>query len=64
MEGILVNPYNTSSMMSMEEIDPSVFFIIDKMEVEEEFPSQYWLMIPRQPPGYKLVKLNKRTESA
>ena len=62
--GIIVNPYNSSSMIPMDmlnEIDPTLFFVIDKLEVGEfSAPSQ--IQDPASEPGYRLVQLNKRTD--
>lgn len=59
--GVLVNPYTSSSMYSMDDLDPSLFFVIDKMEVGEvSVPVQ--LSDPRSKPGYRLLQLKKRTK--
>ena len=59
--GIIVNPATTSSMTPMDELDPSLFFVIDKMKIGEvSKPVQ--ISDPRMKPGFRLIKLNKRTE--
>lgn len=59
--GVVVSPYNSSSMIPMDELDPSIFFVIDKLDVGEVSNS---VQIQEQgsEPGYKLIKLNKRTD--
>jgi peptidyl-prolyl cis-trans isomerase SurA len=59
--GILVNQYTASSMTAMDELDPSVFFVIDKME-EGELSEPVQIQDPRSKPGYRIMRLNKRTE--
>jgi len=59
--GILRNPSDNSSLIPMDGIDPSIFFVIDKMnigEVSKAVPIQD----PRSKPGYRIIRLNKRTE--
>lgn len=59
--GLIVNPYTSSSMYSMDDLDPSLFFVIDKMEKGEvSLPVQ--IQDPRSKPGYQLIMLRKRTE--
>lgn len=59
--GIIVNPNTASSMMPMDQLDPSLFFVIDKLK-EGEISEAVELQDPRGKPGYRLVKLNKRTK--
>ena len=59
--GIMVNPYNSSSMTPMDQLDPSMFFVIDQLE-EGEISQPVELQDPRGKPGYHLIRLNKRTK--
>ena len=59
--GIIVNPYTASSMVAMDELEPALFFVIDKMS-EGEISESVLLQDPRKSPGYRILKLNKRTE--
>ena len=59
--GLLLNPYDASSLIAMDELEPSLFVIIDKMEVGE-MSAVVDINTPGSKPGYKLVRLNKRTK--
>jgi len=59
--GIMANPQTSSSMTPMDELDPSLFFVIDQMEVGE-ISKPVVISDPRSKPGYRVVKLIKRTE--
>lgn len=59
--GLIVNPYTSSSMYSMDDLDPSLFFVIDKME-EGEMSVPVRIQDPRSKPGYRLILLKKRTK--
>lgn len=59
--GLIVNPYNSSSMYSMDDLDPSIFFVIDKMEAGDMSVSDQ-IQDPRSKPGYRLILLKKRTK--
>lgn len=59
--GVLVNPYTGSSFYSMDDLDPSLFFVIDKME-EGEMSVPVILSDPRSKPGYRLILLKRRTK--
>lgn len=59
--GIIANPQTSSSMTPMDEIDPSLFFVIDNMEVGE-VSKPVVISDPRSKPGYRILKVVKRTE--
>lgn len=59
--GIIVNPYTSSSLYPMDDLDPSLFFVIDKMEVGE-ISTAVQIQDPRSKPGYRLIKLMRRTK--
>lgn len=59
--GIIVNPYDASSMTAMDDLDPSLFFVIDKLE-EGEISQATELQDPRGKAGCRLIRLNKRTK--
>ena len=59
--GILANPQTSSSMTPMDELDPSLFFVIDKMDVDQ-ISDAVIISDPRSKPGYRIVKIQKRTE--
>jgi peptidyl-prolyl cis-trans isomerase SurA len=58
--GIIVNPYTSSSLFAMDDLDPATFFVIDKME-EGEMSTSVLIQDPRSKKGYKLILLKKRT---
>jgi len=59
--GIIANPQTSSSMTPMDEIEPALFFVIDQMEVGEVSKAVI-ISDPRSKPGYRIVKVLKRTE--
>ena len=59
--GIIVNPYTASSMTAMDDLEPALFFVIDKME-EGDISAPVQIQNPRKKPGYRLIKLMKRTQ--
>jgi len=59
--GLLVNPYDASSMIPMDDLDPALFMVIDQLE-EGEMSEIVELNEPGGKAGYKLVKLKKRTK--
>ncbi|MAY82561.1 MAG: peptidylprolyl isomerase [Flavobacteriales bacterium] len=59
--GLLINPYDASSMIPMDNLDPSLFLVIDNLE-EGEMSEIVQLAEPGGKAGFKLVKLQKRTE--
>jgi len=59
--GIIINPATSSSLTPMEEIDPSIFFVIDKM-AEGDLSEPVAMQGQIADPGYHIIRLNKRTE--
>lgn len=59
--GLLLNPYDASSLIPMDELDPALFLVIDKMDIGE-ISQIVEITTPGSKPGYKIVKLNKRTK--
>lgn len=59
--GVMANPQTSSSMTPMDELDPSLFFVIDQMEVGD-ISKPVIISDPRSKPGYRIVKVIKRTE--
>lgn len=59
--GILVNPYTASSMTAMDQLEPSLFFVIDKMK-DGDISESVLITESRKQPGYRILRLNKRTE--
>ncbi len=59
--GLLLNPYDASSLIAMDDLEPSLFVVIDKLEVGE-MSDIVEITTPGSKPGFKLVRLNKRTK--
>ena len=59
--GIIANPQTNSSMTPMDELEPSLFFVIDEMEVGD-VSKPVVISDPRSKPGYRILKVLKRTE--
>ena len=59
--GLLINPYDNSSMIPMDNLDPSMFVVIDQLEVGE-VSGIVELNEPGGKAGYKLIRLQKRTK--
>lgn len=59
--GKIVNPYTASTMTEMDQLDPSLFFVIDNMSVGD-ISEAVQISDPRKQAGYRIIKLNKRTE--
>ena len=59
--GLIVDPISASSMIPMDQLDPATFLVIDKLE-EGELSEAVEIADPRKKPGYRIVRLNKRTE--
>lgn len=59
--GIIVDPYTTSSMIPMDNLDPASFLVIDKLK-EKDISEAVRIQDPRKKPGYRLIRLNRRTE--
>lgn len=60
--GMMVNPYTTASLIPMADLDPQLFMVIDKMKVGEVSNAVRMDQDPRKKPGYRLIKLKRRTE--
>jgi peptidyl-prolyl cis-trans isomerase SurA len=58
--GLILNPYSGSSRWNMDEVEPSLFLSIDKMEVGEISKPVYY----QTPEGaaYRLLRLNLRSK--
>ena len=61
-QGLMVNPYTGTNRFRSEEIDPSVFFAVDKLEVGQiTAPLPMTTEEGRQ--AFRLIKLNSRSEA-
>lgn len=58
--GIIANPYTGSSRWNMDEIDPTIFLSIDKME-EGQISDPVFYQTP-EGVAYRLIRLNMRTK--
>jgi peptidyl-prolyl cis-trans isomerase SurA len=59
--GLILNPYSGTSIFQADQLDPSLFFVIDKMEVGE-ISAAFSTSDQRNREGYRIIKLIKRTE--
>lgn len=59
--GLIVNPYSGTATYQVDQLDPSLFFTIDKLQVGE-ISSAFSTSDQRNREGYRIVKLIKRTE--
>lgn len=59
--GVIVNPASNSPQFEVEQLDPSVFFVIDKMKVGE-ISQPVPFKTPDGREGYRLLLLKSRTE--
>jgi len=59
--GLLINPYDASTMIPMDDLDPALFLVIDNLEVGE-VSEIVELNEPGGKAGFKIVKLQKRTK--
>lgn len=59
-EGLIVNPYSGSSKVDMDELDITLFTVIDQMEIGE-ISAPVILSDIQSKPGYRLIKLRNRT---
>ncbi len=59
--GLIVNPYSGTATYQVDQLDPSLFFMIDKLEVGE-ISAAFSTSDQRNREGYRIVKLMKRTE--
>ena len=59
--GLLINPYTGSGDWPVDQLDPKVFFVVDKIAVDEI--SQTVIMEDEKgEQAYRILKLNKRTQ--
>lgn len=59
--GLIVNPYSGTATYQVDQLDPSLFFMIDKLKVGE-ISTAFATSDQRNRDGYRIVKLMKRTE--
>lgn len=59
--GLIVNPYSGTATYQVDQLDPSLFFMIDKLQVGE-ISAAFSTSDQRNREGYRIVKLMKRTE--
>jgi|SRR5690554_348869 len=59
--GIIVNPQTGSSMTPMDKLEPSLFFVIDKLN-DGDVSEAVQIQNPRKKPGYRIIKILKRTD--
>src|SRR5690606_9617101 len=59
-EGLIVNPYSGSSKVDMDELDISLFTVIDQLEVGE-ISKPVVLSELQSKAGYRIIKLRERT---
>ncbi len=60
-EGLLINPYTGSADWLVDELDPKVFFVIDKLIVGE-VSTPVLMQDEKGEDAYRLLSLKKRTE--
>jgi peptidyl-prolyl cis-trans isomerase SurA len=59
--GLVLNPMSGTSLFEADQLDPKVFFVIDKLEVGElSVPVQF--QTPEGKDAYRILQLRKRTE--
>jgi peptidyl-prolyl cis-trans isomerase SurA len=59
--GLVLNPMSGTSLFEADQLDPKVFFVIDKLEVGEiSVPVQF--QTPDGKDAYRILQLRKRTE--
>ena len=61
-EGLFINPNSGSSMFLMKDLDPALYFVIDKME-ENEISTPIIMQTQDGQKAYRIVKLRKRTNA-
>lgn len=59
--GLIVNPYTGTATYQVDQLDPSLFFMIDKLKVGE-ISEAFATADQRNRDGYRIVMLQKRTE--
>ena len=60
--GLIINPQTGTSSFAVEEVDPSLFFIVDQLSVGQISESVYFTSLDQRK-GYRTLLLNKKTES-
>lgn len=61
-EGLLINPNSGSSMFVMKDLDPALYFVIEKME-ENEISAPIIMQTQDGQKAYRIVKLRKKTNA-
>ncbi len=61
-EGLFINPNSGSSMFLMKDLDPALYFVIEKME-ENEISTPIIMQTQDGQKAYRIVKLRKRTNA-
>ncbi|NND77957.1 MAG: peptidylprolyl isomerase [Flavobacteriales bacterium] len=59
--GVILNPSNRSVRFAVQDIDPQIFFVIDKLEVGEH-SEPVLMQYPDGSQAYRILKLVNRTE--
>ncbi|MBC8265873.1 MAG: peptidylprolyl isomerase [Flavobacteriales bacterium] len=59
-EGLLINPNSGSSMFVMKDLDPNLYFVIEKMK-EDEVSAPIIMQTADGEKAYRLIKLRKKT---
>ncbi len=59
--GLMLNPYSGNATFQVDQLDPSLFFIIDKMKIGE-ISAAFETSDKRNREGYRIIMLKKRTE--
>lgn len=59
--GIMINPMTNTALFDADQLDPSVFFVIDKLEVGE-ISSPVIYKTQKNQDAYRILKLKKRTD--
>lgn len=60
--GNIINPYTGNTVFEMDQIDPALFFVIDKMKAGEVSPPVPYKS-PEGKEGYRIIYLKSRTEA-
>ena len=60
--GLIINPQTGTSSFAVEEVDPSLFFVVDQLSVGQISESVYFTSLDQRK-GYRTLLLNKKTES-
>lgn len=59
--GIIINPQTRSLRFAVQEVDPQIFFVIDKQEVED-ISEPVIMQYPDGSQAYRIIKLIERTD--